>query len=102
MCVGGADVCSPGCWPGSEPSWRAPRLPYPAADGSEPLSVQNLSYNSPRGAGRSAAVISKLLFAQNHPESNYNTTIPSAGDTDAGPCCPLADTDLTSMLESGS
>lgn len=66
MCVGGADVCSPGRWPGSEPSWHAPRLPCPAADGSEPLSVQRLSYNSPRGADRSTATISKLLFAQDH------------------------------------
>lgn len=66
MCVEGAGVCSPGCWPGSEPSWHAPRLPYPAADGSEPLSVQSLSYNSPVGADRSAATISKMSFVQDH------------------------------------
>lgn len=35
-------------------------------------------------------------------ESNYDATVPSSGDADAGPSCPLADTHLTSMLESGS
>lgn len=57
------DVCSPGRWPGSEPSWHAPGQPCPTADGTAPLSVQSLSCNSPRGVDRATAAISKPLFA---------------------------------------